>query len=182
MKVAVSSTGDNLDSQVDSRFGRSAYFLIVETDTMNYETIKNENTGLSSGAGIQTASLVASQGITAVLTGNCGPKAAQVLTQGGIEIIPGQSGSVRAVVENYIKGNAVSKTEAFVPEKSGFDRVSPIKGAEASQTIGGGRGMSGGGRGMGGGGGQGMGGGSGRGRGMGGGGGRGMGGGGRGRG
>ena len=178
MKVAVSSSGDNLDSQIDSRFGRSAYFLIVETETMNYEAIKNETTDLTSGAGIQTASLVASQGITAVLTGNCGPKAAQALVQGGIEIITGQSGSVRNVVENYIKGTAVSKAEAFVPEKSGFDRGTPVEGAGTSQTIGGGRGMGGGGgrgiggggRGMGGGGGKGMGGGRGKGRGMGGGG------------
>ena len=173
MKVAVSSSGDNLDSQIDSRFGRSAYFLIVETETMNYEAIKNETTDLTSGAGIQTASLVASQGITAVLTGNCGPKAAQALVQGGIEIITGQSGSVRNVVENYIKGTAVSKAEAFVPEKSCFDRVAQSEGAGRLQPAGGGMGGGrgrGGGRGMGGGGGKGMGGGSGKGRGMGGGG------------
>ncbi len=178
MKVAVSSSGDNMDSQIDPRFGRSAYFLIVETETMNYEAIKNETTDLTSGAGIQTASLVASQGIAAVLTGNCGPKAAQALIQGGIEIITGQAGSVRDVVQNYIKGTAISKPEAFVPEKSGFDRGAQIEGAGKPQPAGGGmgggrgmgRGMGGGGRGMGGGGGKGMGGGSGKGRGMGGGG------------
>jgi predicted Fe-Mo cluster-binding NifX family protein len=176
MKVAVSSTGDNLDSQVDPRFGRCAYFLIVETETMAYEAIKNEYNALTSGAGIQAASLVASQGVAAVLTGNCGPKAAQALIQGGIEIITGQAGSIRDVVQNYIKGTAISKPEAFVPEKSGFDRGAQIEGAEKFKPVGGGmgggrgmgRGMGGGGRGMGGGRGKGMGGGSGKGRGKGG--------------
>ncbi len=157
MKVAVSSSGDNLDSQVDPRFGRSAYFLIVETETMNYEAIKNETTDLTSGAGIQTASLVASQGITAVLTGNCGPKAAQALAQGGIEVVTGQAGPVRDVVQNYIKGAAISQAEKFQPAGGGMGGGRGM-----------GRGMGGGGRGMGGGGGKGMGGGSGKGRGKGG--------------
>lgn len=170
MKVAVSSTGDSLDSQVDPRFGRSAYFLIVETEGMSYEAISNDNINLASGAGIQTASLVASQGVAAVLTGNCGPKAAQALAQGGIEVIINQAGSVRGVVENYIKGIGIPKTESSISEKSGFGGITQVENAGMSQPAGGigsGRGIAGGGRGMGGGGGRGMGGGSGKGRGMG---------------
>lgn len=50
MKIAVSSNGKNLDSQIDPRFGRCAYFLIVETDDMNFEAFKNDNLALAGGA------------------------------------------------------------------------------------------------------------------------------------
>ena len=49
MKVAVSSTGTNLDSPIDPRFGRCANFLIVETDDMSFEVFENENIALSGG-------------------------------------------------------------------------------------------------------------------------------------
>ncbi|MBT7698310.1 MAG: NifB/NifX family molybdenum-iron cluster-binding protein, partial [Desulfobacterales bacterium] len=75
MKVAISSTGMDLDSPVDPRFGRCAFFIIVETEDMSFEAFSNENINLSGGAGIQSGTFVASKGIKAVLTGRCGPKA-----------------------------------------------------------------------------------------------------------
>ena len=71
MKIAVSSSGKGLDSQIDSRFGRCAYFLIVETDDMSFEVFDNESSALGGGAGIQSAQFVASKGVKAVITGNC---------------------------------------------------------------------------------------------------------------
>ena len=46
MKIAVSSQGKNLESPLDPRFGRCAYFLIVETDDMSFEAVHNENMSL----------------------------------------------------------------------------------------------------------------------------------------
>ncbi|MBW1920081.1 MAG: dinitrogenase iron-molybdenum cofactor biosynthesis protein, partial [Deltaproteobacteria bacterium] len=69
MRVAVSSSGDQLDSQIDPRFGRCAYFLIVETDDMSFVAFPNENVALGGGAGIQSAQFVASKGVKAVITG-----------------------------------------------------------------------------------------------------------------
>jgi len=79
MRVAVSSTGNKLDSQIDPRFGRCTYFLIIETDDMSFEVVNNENIALGGGAGIQSAQFVASKGVSAVLTGNCGPNAVRTL-------------------------------------------------------------------------------------------------------
>ena len=177
MKVAVSSTGKELTAQLDPRFGRCGYFIIVETDDMSFEAFGNESAALGNGAGIQSAAFVSSKGAMAVLTGNCGPKAIQALSAGGLEVFTEQAGTVGDAVEKYKKGSLKSTTEATVSEKSG----SEITGAMGSaQPRGGGRGMGGGGgMGMGGGrcmgGGRGMG--MGGGRGMGGGGGMGMGGG-----
>ena len=34
MKIAVTSTGPALNDSMEARFGRCAYFLVVDTDTM----------------------------------------------------------------------------------------------------------------------------------------------------
>ncbi len=174
MKIAVSSTGKDLNSQIDPRFGRCACFVIVETEDMRFKAFDNENIALSGGVGIQSASFISSHGVVAVLTGNCGPNAMKALSAAGIKVFTGQTGTVMEAVERYKNSGLQPSITATVPEKSG------IGGSEVNSDVqpqGTGRGMDGGGgRGMGGGGGRGMGGGGGRG--MGGGGGRGMGGGG----
>jgi len=172
MKVAVSAMGNDLNSQIDPRFGRCRYFVIVETEDMGFNAFENENAALSSSAGIQSASLVASQGVKAVLTGNCGPKAAQVLSSAGIEIFTGQEGAIQAAVERFKKGDLLSTSDGNVSEKYGLDEAGSMQaGRNVAMATGsgrglggcGGRGMGGGGRGMGGCGGRGMGGGMGRG-------------------
>ena len=148
MKVAVSSSGKDLDSQVNPRFGRCAYFVIVETNNMSFEAFDNESMALAGGAGIQAAQFVASKGVGAVITGNCGPNAVQTLSASKVEIFIGQSGTVRDVVERYMRGDIKSTSTPNVADHYGMESV-------AEMNLGGGIGM---GRGMGrGGGGQGRG-------------------------
>jgi predicted Fe-Mo cluster-binding NifX family protein len=104
MKICVSSQGNTLDSQVDPRFGRCLYFLVVDTDTLEYEAIKNPNIDAMGGAGIQSGQLMADKHVKAVITGNVGPNAFQTLQAAGIEVITGASGSVKEVVERYKRG------------------------------------------------------------------------------
>jgi len=86
MKVAVSSTGNNLDAQLDPRFGRCQFFLIVNPDDMSFEALNNESAAQGGGAGIQAAQFLASQGVAVGITGNCGPNAVQPLSAAGIEL------------------------------------------------------------------------------------------------
>ncbi len=172
MKVVVSSTGENLESQIDPRFGRCSFFIIIDTEDMSFESFNNENLALSGGAGIQSASFVASKEVKAVLTGNCGPKAMQVFSTAGVDVFTGFSGNVKDAVEQFKKGGLNPTTEATVGEKAGVSN-NPASGnvqpQNAGQSMGQGRGLGGGGRCMGGSGrGMGMGGGQGGGRGMGG--------------
>ena len=95
MKIAVSATGAGLDAQVDPRFGRCQYFVIVDPETMQFETVENSGTTASGGAGIATAQMIAGKGVEAVLTGNCGPNAYQVLSAAGIKVITGVTGKVQ---------------------------------------------------------------------------------------
>ena len=87
MKVAVSSSGVDLDAQIDPRFGRCAYFIIVETEDMSFEVFDNENIALGGGAGIQSGQFVASKGAKTIITGNAGPNAVRTLTAAGVEVI-----------------------------------------------------------------------------------------------
>jgi predicted Fe-Mo cluster-binding NifX family protein len=172
MKVAISSNGTDLDAQVDTRFGRCAFFLLVETDTMAFDCVDNSAMALGGGAGIQAAQLVASKGARAVITGNCGPNAVQTLTAAGVELFLGQSGTGREVIEKFKNKQLSSTGSANVADHYGANGPDAMSGAVQTPSTGSGMGMGGGsgkgGRCMGGGG-RGMGGGMGGGRGMGGG-------------
>ena len=101
MKIAISSPGKDLDSQVDSRFGRCNNFIIVETTDMSFDVVENDSSCRSRGAGINAVQLIASKKVIAILTGDIGPKAADALSAGKIEIFTGQSGTVKEAVEKY---------------------------------------------------------------------------------
>lgn len=105
MRVAVPAGGNDIDSQVDARFGRAQTFLIVDTETMSFERIDNvQNLNLPQGAGIQSAQTIIEQKPDVVLTGNCGPKAFQVFSAAGVKVVVGVSGSIRQAVQDYLAG------------------------------------------------------------------------------
>jgi len=104
MKVAVSAEGIGLDSAVDARFGRAAYFLVVDTETMDFECIGNDALSAPGGAGINAAKAVADSGAKAVLTGNCGPNAARTLAAAGVKLYAGVSGTVKDAIEALKSG------------------------------------------------------------------------------
>jgi predicted Fe-Mo cluster-binding NifX family protein len=105
MKIAVTSKEPFLDSQVDPRFGRAAYILIVDTDTFDFEVLNNkENANAFKGAGIQAASMVSDKGARVLLTGYCGPKAFQVLEAAKINVADNVEGTVRDAIDSFNEG------------------------------------------------------------------------------
>ncbi|MBN1644290.1 MAG: NifB/NifX family molybdenum-iron cluster-binding protein [Dehalococcoidales bacterium] len=104
MKIAVSANGPGLDAEVDPRFGRCQYFILVDPDDMNFEVINNLSNMATGGAGISTAQSLTNKGIETVITGNCGPNAYQVLSAAGIKVITGISGKVKDAVIGYKSG------------------------------------------------------------------------------
>lgn len=152
MKIAVSSYGKNLNSQIDPRFGRCAYFLIVNTDDMSFEAFENKGVSLTGGAGIQAGQFVISKGVKAVITGNCGPKAVQTLSAAGVELFTGHTGSVIEALEKYKNADLTStrkvKSDEYQSE-SGPAGYTKKPNFIRESSIGTGRGLGGGGRRMG---------------------------------
>jgi predicted Fe-Mo cluster-binding NifX family protein len=147
MKIAISATGASLDAEVDPRFGRCQYFIIVDPDTMEFEAVENSSAIASGGAGISAGQVIAGKGVEAVLTGNCGPNAYQVLSAAGIKIVSGVSGKVKDAVQDYKSGKLQADSQPNVADHFGM-------GMGRGMGMGMGRGM---GRGMGKGMGRGMG-------------------------
>ena len=104
MKICVSAVTNNLDAQADPRFGRCPYFLIVDSETMQFEAVPNTSSGAMGGAGIQAAQTIANRGVKVLITGNVGPNAFQALSATGIKIVTGALGTVREVIEKYKRG------------------------------------------------------------------------------
>jgi len=150
MKIAISSSGQDLAAQLEPRFGRCRYFLIIETDTMSFEVFDNDNAARGGGAGIQSAQFIADKGAKALITGHCGPNAMQTLSAAGVQVYVGQSGSVSDIVETYQNGKLTPTTEASVAAHAGMGGMGggPGRGMGRGRGMGGGRGggMGGGGR------------------------------------
>jgi predicted Fe-Mo cluster-binding NifX family protein len=122
MKIAITSTGETLDSQVDQRFGRAALFVIAETDTMGFAVIENENLAAGGGVGVSSAKLVIDAGAEAVLTGNCGPNAQRTLSAAGIKLFTGLTGTVAQAIELFKGGKLTETTEPNVRPHSGMKK------------------------------------------------------------
>ena len=113
MKVAVTSQGDRLDSPLDPRFGRAAYILFVETQTLEFEAFDNTgNRNAFKGSGIQAAAMICDKEAEVLITGFCGPNAFKTLETAGIKVVSGQAGRVIDAVQTFKQGNAVYATAA----------------------------------------------------------------------
>lgn len=85
MKIAVSTTGQSKESQLDRRFGRCEYFLIYDTETGEYKAVRNNGVSSGGGAGIAAASQVIDENISVIITGNLGPNAFELIEKAGIK-------------------------------------------------------------------------------------------------
>ncbi len=105
MKIAVTSQGTDLDAQVDPRFGRAAYILVVDSEAMTFDILDNkENVNALKGAGIQAASMISNNGAEVLLTGFCGPNAFKTLKAANIGVANDASGTVKDAVKSYLDG------------------------------------------------------------------------------
>jgi len=115
MKICITARGDGFTAEVDPTFGRAAYFLFIDTDTLASERPALEavaNVPGAHGAGVQAAQTVAEKGATVVITGSVGPNAYQGLTAAGIEIYTGAQGTVREALADFQAGKLTHSSEA----------------------------------------------------------------------
>ena len=118
MKIAISSSGRDLTAQLDPRFGRCRFFLMIELDDMSIEVFDNENAA-SGGAGIQSAQFIAASGAKALITGFCGPNAMQTLSAAGVQVYVGQTGTVQELADRFKDGQLTPTVEASASAHAG---------------------------------------------------------------
>jgi len=117
-RVAVSSTGDSIDSPVDPRFGRCSYFIIFDGDE-GHRAVRNVGQALGNGAGIQAAQQILDLGVDAVVTGDLGPNAFRVLAAGGVRMFVGCTGTVKSAREAHKNGQLRETASSTSPGHHG---------------------------------------------------------------
>jgi len=116
MKIAISSTGKDLESNVDSRFGRASGFIIYDLNDDSFEFVDNvQNLESAQGAGIQAAQTIINQpDVASMITGHCGPKAFKLLSMANIKIFTGANCNIKEAVDKYKNNELEESKEADV--------------------------------------------------------------------
>jgi predicted Fe-Mo cluster-binding NifX family protein len=115
VKIAVTSIDGTMEGMVDERFGRCRKLVVYDPQTNTIEVLDNKaNTGLAQGAGIQTADNVVNAGAHAVISGDFGPKAFQVLRAAGIEVYSTVNMTVREALSRFEAGKLTKLAGADV--------------------------------------------------------------------
>ena len=115
MKIAFTSSGNNLESKLDLRFGRAANFLVYDTETENIEIVSNtQNLNAVQGAGIQSAQNVAETGAEVLISGHCGPKAFIVLKAANIKVYNCPEMSMKEALEQFKQNKLEAAKDADV--------------------------------------------------------------------
>ncbi|MDH4270354.1 MAG: NifB/NifX family molybdenum-iron cluster-binding protein, partial [Candidatus Aminicenantes bacterium] len=96
--VWVSATGPDLEAEIEPHFGHARYFLLVNTATLEFEAVVNPHSEAAHGAGFKSAQLIANRPASAVLTGQVGPKALQILETAGIRVIALEKSNIREAI------------------------------------------------------------------------------------
>ena len=121
MKLAICAKGEGLKAEVDPRFGRCPYFVVVDTEKKEVvESLINRNAKAAGGAGPQAAQLLAGRDIEAVVLGNIGPKAVEALRVANIKAYSGVAGTVEDAVDKFLEGSLKQVAEATVSSHSGM--------------------------------------------------------------
>jgi predicted Fe-Mo cluster-binding NifX family protein len=105
MRIAFTTSGKDLESPLDARFGRAPGFLVYDVDSSTAEYIDNQQSlDAAQGAGIQAAETVVRSGAQVVVTGHCGPKAFRVLSAAGVKVYNTDQPTVAAALAAYKAG------------------------------------------------------------------------------
>jgi predicted Fe-Mo cluster-binding NifX family protein len=119
-RIAITSTGRTVDSAMDPRFGRCAYFVVTNSSG-TVEHIPNTARALGNGAGIQAARQIVDMMVGVVVTGDVGPNAFRVLSAAGVKVFVGGAGSVQEVLDMYRQGRLRQASASTAPGHHGME-------------------------------------------------------------
>jgi len=124
MKIAISAGGNLLSSEMDERFGRCVYFIVLDTDSAdNFVAIKNGAIDAGGGAGIKAAQTVIDAGVQAVVSGNFGPKAYDALSAADVKLYAVSAPTVKEALTLFTEGKARPLLSATAAAHAGLKRI-----------------------------------------------------------
>jgi predicted Fe-Mo cluster-binding NifX family protein len=115
MKIAVTAQGKELSSEIDLRFGRAEWLIVIDSETGNFQAHDNVvNLNAVQGAGIQTGQNIANLGVEAVITGNVGPNAFKTLNTADVKIFLAEKETVHEALDLFKAGKLKEINQANV--------------------------------------------------------------------
>ena len=115
MKIAITAQGKELSSEIDPRFGRAKWLIVVDTESGDFQAHDNAvNLNAAQGAGIQTGQNIANLGVKAVITGNVGPNAFKTLNAANVRVFLSEASTAQGVLELFKESKLQEVTEPNV--------------------------------------------------------------------
>jgi predicted Fe-Mo cluster-binding NifX family protein len=122
MKIVITANSDKIDQPFNPRFGRADYFILVDSDTQEWEAHANPAAQARVGAGPQAVQFIAEQGADIVVSGRFGPKAFSALQAAGIKAYVASDGTINDVLQQFLEGQLEQAIAATSPELHGKGR------------------------------------------------------------
>ncbi len=119
MKIGIPTRGNDLSADVEQRFGRCPMFLIVDSATMDFHLVDNSAALMGGGAGVRAAQQVVDEGVDAVIAGEVGPKAYEVLDRANIKVYARVTGSARDAIDMVMSDMAQGADGPTGPARHG---------------------------------------------------------------
>jgi predicted Fe-Mo cluster-binding NifX family protein len=122
MKIIITSSSDNIDESFNPRFGRAAYFILIDSDTREWESFPNPAADARGGAGPQAVQFIAGKGADIVISGRYGPNAFSALEAAGVKAYIASDGTVSSVLQQFLDDQLEQADAATGPELHGRGR------------------------------------------------------------
>ncbi|MDF7824424.1 NifB/NifX family molybdenum-iron cluster-binding protein [Pontiellaceae bacterium B12227] len=115
MRIALTTTGNDLDAPLADRFGRASGFLVYDTDVGTFVVKGNDrNPHTSKGAGIQVALKLLAENVDMVICSHIGSIAYETLDAANIAVYECNGATVREAIHQLIYGKLMAATGANV--------------------------------------------------------------------
>jgi predicted Fe-Mo cluster-binding NifX family protein len=101
MILAVTSSGEKLQSSFSPHFGRAEFFVLLDTNNNGVSVIANAaNLNMAQGAG-QAAKRIVDSEVQVLITGHVGPGAFSALEAAKVQIYSACRGTVAELIEQF---------------------------------------------------------------------------------
>ena len=116
MKIAISSSGANLDEHVDPGFGCCRCFIVIDPATEVFDVLENKPPVSRSDAGKHAAQMVVAAGVDGIITGKLKPSVTNTLEAAGLNVYLGAAGTIRDVLKQYQDGRLLKASDPWVED------------------------------------------------------------------